>query len=130
MARPWHQWLLTWGYDIGQAPPEVDDPAATAIVRGLVGDADLDVRISSTSLWTVNHSYATEYSAGRMFCAGDAVHRHPPSNGPGSNTSIQDSYNPAWKLAMVVRGEADPALLDSYTAERARWAGRSWTGPT
>ena len=118
-VRPWHQWLLTWGYDIDQAPPEVDDAAATAIVRDLVGDADLDVRISSTSLWTVNHSYATEYSAGRVFCAGDAVHRHPPSNGLGSNTSIQDSYNLAWKLAMVLRGEADPALLDSYTAERA-----------
>ncbi|WP_043724272.1 FAD-dependent monooxygenase [Kutzneria sp. 744] len=118
-VRPWHKWLLTWGYDIDQAPPEVDDEAATAIVRDLVGDDDLDVTISSTSLWTVNHSYATEYSAGRVFCAGDAVHRHPPSNGLGSNTSIQDSYNLAWKLAMVVRGEADAALLDSYTAERA-----------
>jgi 2,4-dichlorophenol 6-monooxygenase len=118
-VRPWHQWLLTWGYDIDQAPPDVDDAAATAIVRDLVGDPELDVRISSTSLWTVNHSYATEYSAGRVFCAGDAVHRHPPSNGLGSNTSIQDSYNLAWKLALVLRGEADPALLDSYTAERA-----------
>jgi 2,4-dichlorophenol 6-monooxygenase len=118
-VRPWHQWLLTWGYDINQAPPEVDDEAATAIVRDLVGDPELAVRINSTSLWTVNHSYATAYSAGRVFCAGDAVHRHPPSNGLGSNTSIQDSYNLAWKLAMVLRGEADPALLDSYTAERA-----------
>jgi len=118
-VRPWHQWLLTWGYDINQVPPEVDDEAATAIVRDLVGDPELAVRISSTSLWTVNHSYATAYSAGRVFCAGDAVHRHPPSNGLGSNTSIQDSYNLAWKLAMVLRGEADPALLDSYSAERA-----------
>jgi 2,4-dichlorophenol 6-monooxygenase len=118
-VRPWHQWLLTWGYDINQVPPEVDDEAATAIVRDLVGDPELAVRINSTSLWTVNHSYATAYSAGRVFCAGDAVHRHPPSNGLGSNTSIQDSYNLAWKLAMVLRGEADPALLDSYTAERA-----------
>ncbi|MFD0391883.1 FAD-dependent monooxygenase [Streptomyces nogalater] len=50
---------------------------------------------------------------------GDAVHRHPPSNGLGSNTSVQDAYNLAWKLAMVIRGEAGPALLDSYTAERA-----------
>ena len=80
-VRPWHKWLLTWGYDIDQAPPEVDDAAATAIVRDLVGDAELDVAIESTSLWTVNHSYATEYSSGRVFCAGDAVHRHPPTNG-------------------------------------------------
>ena len=53
-----------------------------------------------------------------MFCAGDAVHRHPPTNGLGSNTSIQDSYNLAWKLAHVVAGTAAPSLLDSYDVER------------
>ncbi len=119
MVRPWHEWLLTWGYDIDAPPPEIDDAAATEIVRDLLGVADIPVRITSTSLWTVNHSYATRYSAGRVFCAGDAVHRHPPTNGLGSNTSIQDSYNLAWKLAMVLRGQAGPALLDSYSAERA-----------
>ena len=119
MVRPWNEWLLTWGYDIEQAPPEVDVEEATRLVRDLVGDPDLDVEITSTSLWTVNHNYATEYRSGRVFCAGDAVHRHPPSNGLGSNTSIQDSYNLAWKLAMVLRGEAGEGLLDSYTAERA-----------
>ncbi|HEX3650412.1 MAG TPA: FAD-dependent monooxygenase, partial [Pseudonocardiaceae bacterium] len=118
-VRPWHEWLLTWGYDIDQPPPEMTDEIATGIVRDLVGDQDIPVEITSTSLWTVNHSYATEYSVGRVFCAGDAVHRHPPSNGLGSNTSIQDSYNLAWKLAMVIRGEAGPALLDTYSAERA-----------
>ncbi|MEA5360055.1 FAD-dependent monooxygenase [Amycolatopsis sp., V23-08] len=119
MVRPWNEWLLTWGYDIEQAPPEVDVEEATRLVRDLVGDPGLDVEITSTSLWTVNHNYATEYRSGRVFCAGDAVHRHPPSNGLGSNTSIQDSYNLAWKLAMVLRGEAGESLLDSYTAERA-----------
>jgi 2,4-dichlorophenol 6-monooxygenase len=54
-----------------------------------------------------------------VFCAGDAVHRHPPTNGLGSNTSIQDSYNLAWKLAMVAAGTASPSLLDSYDIERA-----------
>jgi 2,4-dichlorophenol 6-monooxygenase len=49
---------------------------------------------------------------------GDAVHRHPPSNGLGSNTSIQDGFNLAWKLAMVIRGQAGMGLLDSYQAER------------
>ncbi|HEX5403103.1 MAG TPA: FAD-dependent monooxygenase [Pseudonocardiaceae bacterium] len=119
MIRPWHEWLLTWGYDIDAPPPDVTDETARQIVHDLVGDQDIPVEITSTSLWTVNHSYATEFSAGRVFCAGDAVHRHPPSNGLGSNTSIQDSYNLAWKLAMVIRGEAGPALLDTYTAERA-----------
>ncbi|KIF72888.1 2,4-dichlorophenol 6-monooxygenase [Streptomyces sp. 150FB] len=119
MVRPWKEWMLVWGYDINQPPPELDDAAAEDIVRDLIGDLDVPVEITSSSLWTVNHSYATTYSAGRVFCAGDAVHRHPPSNGLGSNTSIQDSYNLAWKLAMVIRGEAGPALLDTYTAERA-----------
>jgi 2,4-dichlorophenol 6-monooxygenase len=119
MVRPWREWLLTWGYDIEQPPPEVDEAEATRLVRDLVGDEQLAVEITSTSLWTVNHNYATEYSRGRVFCAGDAVHRHPPSNGLGSNTSVQDAYNLAWKLAMVVRGEAGEGLLASYTAERA-----------
>ncbi|MDF6044617.1 FAD-dependent monooxygenase [Streptomyces sp. JH14] len=119
MVRPWNEWLLVWGYDIEQPPPEVDEETARQIVRDLIGDPGLPVEITSTSLWTVNHAYAAEYSSGRVFCAGDAVHRHPPSNGLGSNTSVQDSYNLAWKLAMVIRGEAGPELLNSYTVERA-----------
>jgi 2,4-dichlorophenol 6-monooxygenase len=63
--------------------------------------------------------FARQYGKGRVFCMGDAVHRHPPSNGLGSNTSIQDAFNLAWKLAMVVKGHASPKLLDSYDAERA-----------
>ncbi|WP_309062392.1 FAD-dependent monooxygenase [Streptomyces sp.] len=119
MVRPWNEWLLVWGYDIEQPPPDLDEEAARRIVRDLTGDPDLPVEITSTSLWTVNHAYATRYSSGRVFCAGDAVHRHPPSNGLGSNTSVQDSYNLAWKLAMVIRGEAGPGLLETYSAERA-----------
>jgi 2,4-dichlorophenol 6-monooxygenase len=67
----------------------------------------------------VNNFYATRTSNGRVFCMGDAIHRHPPSNGLGSNTSIQDSFNLAWKLAMVLKGQAGEALLDSYNTERA-----------
>ncbi|KRD19977.1 MULTISPECIES: FAD-dependent oxidoreductase [unclassified Streptomyces] len=119
MVRPWNEWLIVWGYDIDNPPPEVTDEAAAAIVRDLVGDEELDVRIDSASLWTVNHAYATRLHSGRVFCAGDAVHRHPPSNGLGSNTSVQDSYNLAWKLAAVLNGHAGPELLDTYTDERA-----------
>jgi 2,4-dichlorophenol 6-monooxygenase len=50
---------------------------------------------------------------------GDATHRHPPSNGLGSNTSVQDAYNLAWKLALVLKGTAGEGLLDSYDVERA-----------
>jgi 2,4-dichlorophenol 6-monooxygenase len=119
MVRPWNEWLIVWGYDIEKPPPEVTEESATAIVRDLVGDPGLEVQVDSAALWTVNHAYATRYARGRVFCAGDAVHRHPPSNGLGSNTSVQDAYNLAWKLAAVLRGEAGVALLETYSAERA-----------
>ncbi len=119
MVRPWDEWLIVWGYDITQPPPEVDSAAAERIVRQLVGAPDLDVEITGTSLWGNNEMYATHLQSGRVFCVGDAVHRHPPSNGLGSNTSIQDSYNLAWKLAAVITGQAEPSLLETYSAERA-----------
>jgi len=124
MVRPWNEWLIVWGYDINDQPPVVDEASATQIVRDLLGMPDIDVEITGTSLWGNNEMFAKHLQNGRVFCAGDAVHRHPPSNGLGSNTSIQDSYNLAWKLALVLRGQADPGLLDSYSAERAPVAER------
>lgn len=118
MVRPWDEWLVVWGYDINEPPPVLDDDAAVSIVHNLIGDDTVPVTIRSTSLWGNNKWYATRYRDGRVFCAGDAVHRHPPSNGLGSNTSVQDAYNLAWKLAFVLRGHAGPGLLDSYDAER------------
>ncbi len=119
MIRPWNEWLAIWGYDIEEGAPEVDDAFAKNVIRGLVGDDDLEIDVTSVSTWTVNDMYAKTVSNGRVFCAGDAIHRHPPSNGLGSNTSIQDSFNLAWKLAMVLKGQAGEKLLDSYQAERA-----------
>ena len=118
MVRPWNEWLIVWGYDIAQDPPVVDHAAATQIVRSLLGLPDLKVQITGISLWGNNEMYATHLQNGRVFGAGDAIHRHPPSNGLGSNTSIQDAYNLAWKLAAVLRGQAGPGLLDTYSAER------------
>jgi 2,4-dichlorophenol 6-monooxygenase len=119
MVRPWNEWLIVWGYDISQEPPVVDDAAAAQIARNLIGEPDLDVEILGASLWGVNEMWATRLQSGRVFCVGDAIHRHPPGNGLGSNTSVQDSYNLVWKIAAVLRGYAAPALLDSYTQERA-----------
>ena len=124
MVRPWKEWLVVWGYDIADEPPVVDEAAATDIVRSLLGLPDLEVEITGTSLWGNNEMYATQLQSGRVFCVGDAVHRHPPSNGLGSNTSIQDSYNLAWKLAAVLKGQAAPSLLDTYSVERAPVAER------
>ncbi len=119
MVRPWNEWLIVWGYDITGPEPVIDTAAATQIVRNLLGMPDLEVEITGTSLWGNNEMFATHLQKGRVFCAGDAIHRHPPSNGLGSNTSIQDSYNLAWKLAAVLRGQAGPGLLETYSAERA-----------
>jgi 2,4-dichlorophenol 6-monooxygenase len=119
MVRPWHEWLIVWGFDLAQGVPEVTEDDALRIVRNLVGDPGLDAEITGISLWGNNEQYATRLQHGRVFCAGDAVHKHPPSNGLGSNTSIQDSYNLAWKLALVLNGRAGAELLDTYTAERA-----------
>lgn len=52
------------------------------------------------------------------FCFGDATHRHPPFNGLGSNTCIQDAFNLAWKIDYVLSSKAGPALLDSFSKER------------
>ncbi len=119
MVRPWNEWLIVWGYDIGQPAPKVDEAMATNVARQLVGDPELEIELLSANTWTVNNMFATALANGRVFIAGDAAHRHPPSNGLGSNTSIQDAFNLAWKLAMVVKGEASPKLLESYDRERA-----------
>ncbi|WP_405534409.1 FAD-dependent monooxygenase [Streptomyces sp. NBC_00075] len=118
-VRPWNEWMIVWGYDVTAGAPDLTTEYAESIVRRLVGDDDIPLTIKSSSAWTVNEMYAETYANGRVFCAGDAVHRHPPSNGLGSNTSVQDAYNLAWKLKLVLDGVATPALLDTYTAERA-----------
>ncbi|MFI1355973.1 FAD-dependent oxidoreductase [Streptomyces sp. NPDC020898] len=118
-VRPWNEWMIVWGYDVSAGAPDLTTEYAEGVVRRLIGDDDIPVTVKSSSAWTVNEMYAETYANGRVFCAGDAVHRHPPSNGLGSNTSIQDAYNLAWKLKLVLDGVAAPSLLDSYTAERA-----------
>lgn len=119
MVRPWNEWLIVWGYDINQPAPVVDDAFATEVARQLVGDPELEIELISANTWTVNNMYATHMQKGRVFIMGDAAHRHPPSNGLGSNTSIQDGFNLAWKLAAVVKGQAGPGLLETFSVERA-----------
>ncbi|ANP35762.1 2,4-dichlorophenol 6-monooxygenase [Phaeobacter gallaeciensis] len=118
-VRPWNEWLIVWGYDINEPAPNVDEAMATDVARQLVGDPELEIELLSANTWTVNDTYATRMSRGRVFIMGDAAHRHPPSNGLGSNTSIQDAFNLAWKLAAVVKGQAGERLLETYSEERA-----------
>jgi 2,4-dichlorophenol 6-monooxygenase len=85
----------------------------------LIGDPAIDLDIVRTSIWYINQAYVTQYSKGRVFCGGDAVHRHPPSSGLGNNTCIQDGHNLGWKLAYAIKGWAGSKLLESYSQERA-----------
>ncbi|MFJ4469436.1 FAD-dependent monooxygenase [Streptomyces sp. NPDC089424] len=71
-----------------------------------------------SSVFRISHRLVDRYSAGRVFLAGDAAHIHPPTGAQGMNTGIQDAVNLAWKMALAVRGLAQPRLLDSYDAER------------
>ncbi|MER6917162.1 FAD-dependent monooxygenase [Streptomyces sp. NPDC000594] len=70
-----------------------------------------------TSRFQVHAKVAPRFRAGRVLLAGDAVHAHTTAGGQGLNTGVQDGYDIGWKLASVVRGQ-DPALLDSFEAER------------
>lgn len=67
----------------------------------------------------INERKVKDYRRGRVFLAGDAAHIHSPAGGQGMNTGMQDAFNLAWKLAMVVQGAAKPSLLDSYSVERS-----------
>ena len=70
------------------------------------------------STYKVHTRRADTFSSGRCFLAGDAAHIHTPVGGQGMNTGIQDAYNLAWKIAVVLRGNAKDSLLDSYNEER------------
>jgi 2-polyprenyl-6-methoxyphenol hydroxylase-like FAD-dependent oxidoreductase len=70
------------------------------------------------SKYRLHHRMAERFSVGNVFLIGDAAHIHSPVGGQGMNTGIQDAYNLAWKLALVIRGHAQAPLLDSYATER------------
>ena len=80
--------------------------------------ADIPVTIDNVMPWNAEANWAERYQQGRVFIAGDAAHAMPPNGGFGGNTGIQDAHNLAWKLAMVLRKEAGPELLDTYDPER------------
>jgi len=88
------------------------------IVRSAIGVPDLPIEIEDIATWEAVADIADRYREGRVFLMGDAAHVVPPTGGFGGNTGVQDAHNMAWKLAMVLKGEAGPALLDTYEQER------------
>ena len=91
----------------------------TSSIREALRIPDLDLEVLRVSRWAVEGTYATQYQTKRIFLAGDAVHRHPPTTGLGLNTAIGDAHNITFKLAAVLKGQASPKLLETYETERA-----------
>ena len=99
-------------------PTDFDGDYVRERMRRAIGVADLEVEPRRPSRWHVESVVADRFSDGRVFLLGDAAHRHPPTGALGLNTAVQDAHNIAWKLAIVLRGQADPALLETYGVER------------
>ena len=100
------------------AAADTSEERLIELVRAGAGVPDLDVKIDGVARWRATSDVAREFQRGRVFIVGDAAHLMPPNGGFGGNTGIHDAHNLAWKLAMVLKGVAGPALLDSYEAER------------
>jgi hypothetical protein len=118
MVKPWNEWMfiLFPSIDAGTSFHPTQEEYQKR-VQEFIGD-ETPVEILNISKWFVNETVAQTYSKGNVYCLGDAVHRHPPFNGLGSNTCIQDAFNLAWKIAFVEKGVADSSLLQTYSQER------------
>jgi 2-polyprenyl-6-methoxyphenol hydroxylase-like FAD-dependent oxidoreductase len=122
MVKPWYEWMFIILPSPG-ADPSIENwkerkDEYLAKIREWIGDDSIDAEILNVSKWTINEIVAEYYSDGNIHCLGDAVHRHPPFNGLGSNTCIQDAFNLAWKIAYVCEGKANPTILETYSQER------------
>jgi 2-polyprenyl-6-methoxyphenol hydroxylase-like FAD-dependent oxidoreductase len=104
--------------DEEMAEPTIED------VRRLMDEREIDYRSVGNPNWLayfkLHHRMVDKYGEGRVFLSGDAAHIHSPMGGQGMNTGIQDAYNLAWKLALVLKGKSPESLLDSYNEERHR----------
>ena len=103
----------------GAAAPQATVELFQRLLVERTGDTATTISNPSwLSTFRINRRMVPEYRRGRVFLAGDAAHIHSPFGGQGMNTGIQDAYNLAWKLGLVVRGRATGALLDTYQEER------------
>jgi 2-polyprenyl-6-methoxyphenol hydroxylase-like FAD-dependent oxidoreductase len=115
---------------IGILPPQLRDREDLTFkevipsLRDEVGEALTLTSCDWFSTYRIHHRCTERFRDRRCFLLGDAAHVHSPMGGQGMNTGLQDAYNLAWKLALVVAGRADGALLDSYETERMKVAQR------
>jgi putative polyketide hydroxylase len=118
------QWLVGVRLDErrGLTKETFTDEYCVEYVKKVISDPTVEVRLINKAFWTMAALIARDYRVGRVFFAGDAAHRLPPTGGFGMNTGIQDVHNLAWKLAMVMKGQAKESLLDTYFTERLQIA--------
>ncbi len=109
---------------VGIVPPGLrgrDDLLLDDVIPSIREEAGVGVALQDCSWFStyrIHHRRAEHFRNGRCFLLGDAAHIHSPVGAQGMNTGLQDAYNLAWKLALVVSTGAGAALLDSYEAER------------
>jgi 2-polyprenyl-6-methoxyphenol hydroxylase-like FAD-dependent oxidoreductase len=112
------RWRVIADQPAGEAPVEPtlalfhDILQQRTTINAVVSDA------TWLSAFSVRQRKASSYRHGRVLLAGDAAHSHSPIGGQGMNTGLQDAFNLAWKLALVIKGAASEGLLSSYDAER------------
>jgi 2-polyprenyl-6-methoxyphenol hydroxylase-like FAD-dependent oxidoreductase len=103
----------------------VSDADALAMVQAAIG-APVALEILSRCTWTAGHALVADgFQRGRVFLGGDAAHLFTPTGGLGYNTAVEDAVNLGWKLAAVVKRQAAPDLLDTYSIERRPLAVRN-----
>ena len=109
---------------VGILPPDLrgrDDLTFEDVIPSVRQKAGTQLSFEACSWYStyrIHHRRAARFRNGRAFLLGDAAHIHSPVGAQGMNTGLQDAYNLAWKLALVVSGRAGAALLDSYEDER------------
>lgn len=123
-GRHSREWLLSMSFPVG-LPLAHDDDWLITHAREMIGLSDVQLEIHSVSHWQFEGVVAERFRVGPVLLVGDAAHRHPPTGGLGLNTAIGDVANLGWKLAAVLRGDADDALLDTYEPERRPLAMRN-----
>ena len=117
MVKPWSEWIMILFQKPGWKPPHdgwlPSKEQYEQRVKELIGDDTVPFKVTGVSKWLVNEVWADNYQEDRIICGGDAVHRHPPINGLGSNTCIQDAHNISWKLAYVLKGSSPVTMANS-----------------